>query len=183
MYCPNCGAQLPNTAIMCYSCRFKFNNINNHQNNNQTSNSTNNQQIQKNKYTPQQALQSQQPRQYFYYNQNLSEPNNNVDNNRKNSNVKMILALIVCFVLFLGILGILANVSSNNSGGTSYSSSHSSSNKGSEDYGYCSICGGKTKCAICGKEGRYCENASYGSGNDHYCQKHWADCVEWHEGH
>ncbi len=47
---------------------------------------------------------------------------------------------------------------------------------------YCDICGGKIECEICGDiDALYCEYASYGSGDDHYCQKHWADVVEWHE--
>jgi len=36
------------------------------------------------------------------------------------------------------------------------------------------------KCAICGESGLYCEKSSYGSGDDHYCSKHWGDVVEWH---
>jgi hypothetical protein len=46
---------------------------------------------------------------------------------------------------------------------------------------YCTMCGGEMKCAICGESGLYCEYASYGSGSDHYCSKHWGDVVEWHE--
>lgn len=51
----------------------------------------------------------------------------------------------------------------------------------SQHYGTCSMCGGVQRCAICGKPGLYCENASYGSGTDHYCNDHWGDVVEWHE--
>ena len=57
------------------------------------------------------------------------------------------------------------------------------SNNNSNTPGVCSICGGSLTCAICGEKGLYCENASYGSGSDHYCSKHWAKCVEWHEKH
>lgn len=47
---------------------------------------------------------------------------------------------------------------------------------------YCNMCGGKIECEICGDiDALYCEYASYGSGDDHYCQKHWPDVVEWHE--
>lgn len=46
----------------------------------------------------------------------------------------------------------------------------------------CSICGGKIICAVCGsKDALYCENASYGAGKDHFCNKHWPDVVAWHE--
>lgn len=45
----------------------------------------------------------------------------------------------------------------------------------------CTICGGETKCEICGASGLYCEYASYGAGNDHFCNTHWPDVVEWHE--
>lgn len=51
----------------------------------------------------------------------------------------------------------------------------------SKETSICSICGGELECEICGKEGLYCENASYGSGTDHYCNEHWGDVVEWHE--
>jgi hypothetical protein len=58
--------------------------------------------------------------------------------------------------------------------------SESSDSSGSVS-GRCTICGGKMECAICGESGLYCENATYGSGNDHYCSKHWSSVVEWHE--
>lgn len=38
MYCPNCGKELPNTAVMCCNCRVKFNNIYNVNANNTNSN-------------------------------------------------------------------------------------------------------------------------------------------------
>lgn len=47
---------------------------------------------------------------------------------------------------------------------------------------YCNMCGGRIECAICGDiDALYCEWASYGAGNDHYCKKHWTDVVKWHE--
>lgn len=64
----------------------------------------------------------------------------------------------------------------NSAGDYSYSNS-------SKEVQRCTICGGEMKCAICGESGPYCENASYGSGSDHYCNKHWGDVVEWHEEH
>lgn len=60
----------------------------------------------------------------------------------------------------------------------SVSGGGSSSSGGSK----CTICGGEMYCAICGEDGLYCENASYGSGSDHFCSKHWGDVVEWHRG-
>lgn len=56
------------------------------------------------------------------------------------------------------------------------------SNKSDTKTLYCNMCGGEIKCAICGDiNALYCEWASYGAGNDHYCKKHWPDVVEWHE--
>jgi len=67
--------------------------------------------------------------------------------------------IIICAFLLMGVNG-----------------SNSNSSSGSK----CSICGGRMKCAICGESGLYCEKSSYGSGDDHYCSKHWGDVVEWH---
>jgi hypothetical protein len=82
--------------------------------------------------------------------------------------MKKKIGLVALFMIICMVLSACGSSSS-------YSGSSSSASE------KCSICGGKLKCAICGESGLYCENASYGSGNDHYCSKHWSDVVEWHE--
>ena len=84
------------------------------------------------------------------------------------------IVLIIVIIIFL----VFTMTMCSNSGNSSSSSSKTSSSSKE----YCSMCGGELKCAICGKDGLYCEYASYGKGSAHYCAKHWANCVEWHEG-
>ena len=95
-----------------------------------------------------------------------------VAGNSVNGSVLSIVSLATgisfCFAVVFGFISLV--------------SSGSSSASSSNHYETCSICGGEIKCGICGKEDAlYCENASYGKGTAHYCEKHWADCVKWHE--
>lgn len=61
----------------------------------------------------------------------------------------------------------------------SYNSSYSyGGESNSDDGGKCSICGGSLVCNYCGASGLYCYNASFGSGQRHYCSTHWADIAE-----
>lgn len=83
-------------------------------------------------------------------------------------------------ILFALILSVVMGIAGYSVANAIFKPANSS--KSSTSAERCSICGGEFKCAICGKEGMYCENASYGKGSDHYCGKHWPDVIKWHEG-
>lgn len=92
--------------------------------------------------------------------------------NRK-QNIIFNLVIGWSFLLFVVIVGLTGCYSPKSSGKDTY--------KPTENLESCRICGGKIVCAVCGNTNAlYCEKASYGAGNDHFCGKHWPDVVEWH---
>ena len=78
-----------------------------------------------------------------------------------------LISLCVGMVAVVSIVAIFANMH--------IQSQKAKENKPQEDTKtlYCNICRGKIECEICGDiDALYCEYASYGSGDDHYCQNH-----------
>ncbi|MDD6771567.1 hypothetical protein [Inconstantimicrobium porci] len=84
--------------------------------------------------------------------------------------------VLLTIIIMCSTLGVFLNTK------YPHKSKINTSNKQSVKVETCSICGGRMTCSVCGASGMYCEKASYGSGSSHFCGKHWANVVEWHEG-
>ena len=101
MFCPNCGAQLPNTATMCYSCRFQFINPYNNLKNNQTTNPRTNPDPRIN-----QPVQFDIPQYQNRKAMNAGFVNNNNRHNNQSQNGKQLKVEGIIGIVFLCVVGL-----------------------------------------------------------------------------